>query len=84
MLNAQILNFIASLRDRIAEASQNHGRNPNYPEIPKLSKRDHVSSGKFVVPGCVAISASYHSALGQSVCIESRIGSQYKLLLSEN
>jgi hypothetical protein len=31
VLNAQILNFVARLRDRIAEASQNHCRNAQYP-----------------------------------------------------
>jgi hypothetical protein len=29
--NAQILNFVLRLRDRIAEASQNHRRDPQYP-----------------------------------------------------
>jgi hypothetical protein len=47
VLNAQILNFVARLRDRSAEASQNHRRNPEYPEIPQLPKRIHIySSGK--------------------------------------
>src|ERR1700723_3571342 len=44
MLDAQILNFVVGLRDRIAEASQNHRRNPEYPEIPQLFMRDHMSS----------------------------------------
>jgi hypothetical protein len=37
LLNAQILNFVTRLRDRIAEASQNNRCNPRYPEIPQLS-----------------------------------------------
>jgi hypothetical protein len=37
LLNAQIQNFVARLRDRIAEASQNNRRNPQYPEIPQTS-----------------------------------------------
>ncbi len=37
VLNSQILNFVSRLRDRIAEASQNHRRNPQYPEIPQTS-----------------------------------------------
>ena len=37
VLNAQILNFVARLRDRIAEASQNHRRNRQYPEIPQIA-----------------------------------------------
>ena len=36
--SAQIGNFVAHLSDRIAEASQNNRRNPQYPEIPQLSK----------------------------------------------
>jgi hypothetical protein len=43
VLNAQILNFVARLRDRIAEASQNHRHNRRYPEIPQMSKRVHIS-----------------------------------------
>src|ERR1700733_5581577 len=43
-LNAQILHFVARLRDCTAEASQNHRRNPQYPEISQLSKRTHMSS----------------------------------------
>ena len=53
VLNAQILNFVARLRDRIAEASQNHRRNP------RVSRNSATvlacsyllfSSGKVVVP----------------------------------
>jgi hypothetical protein len=31
------------LSARIAEASQNHRRNPRYPEISQPSKRAHIS-----------------------------------------
>ena len=44
MLDAQVLDFVVGLRDGIAEAKQNHRRNPEYPEIPQLSKRDHMCS----------------------------------------
>jgi hypothetical protein len=37
VLNAQILNFVSRLRDRIAGANQKHRRNPQYPEIPQTS-----------------------------------------------
>jgi hypothetical protein len=42
VLNAQILNFVARLRDRIAEATQNHRRNRQYPEIPQLPNRPYI------------------------------------------
>jgi hypothetical protein len=53
MLDAQILNFVVGLRDGRAEAKQNYCGNREYPEIPQLSKRDHMYSfsGKVVVPG---------------------------------
>ena len=44
MQNAQIGNFVARLSECIAEASQNKRRNPQYPEIPQLSKRTHMPS----------------------------------------
>ena len=42
--NAQIGNSVARLSDRIAEAGQNNRRNPQYPEIPQVSKRAHISA----------------------------------------
>jgi hypothetical protein len=88
VVSAQIFNFVARLRDRIAEASQNHRRNPQYPEIPQPPLREHIflfSSGRVVVPRCLANYATYHSGSDSSCAIESRIGPQpHKLLLSEN
>jgi hypothetical protein len=36
VLSAQILNFVARLRERIAEASQNYRCDARYPKIPQL------------------------------------------------
>jgi hypothetical protein len=42
--SALISNFVARLSERIAEASQNNRRNPQYPGIPQPFKRTHVFS----------------------------------------
>jgi hypothetical protein len=44
VVKAQIGNLVALLSERIAEASKNKRRNPQYPDIPQLSERIHISS----------------------------------------
>ena len=88
VLNAQILNFVARLRDRIAEASQNHRRNPEYPEIPQPPKRDHMSSIPPVNLWCRddwRFTSGTTRRSDSQRAIESRSGSQlHELLLSQN
>jgi hypothetical protein len=53
VVSAQIGNFVAHLSDRITEPSQNHRRNPQYPEIPQPPLRAHIflfSFCKVVMP----------------------------------
>jgi hypothetical protein len=76
------------LRDRIAEASQNHRRNPEYPEIPQPPKRDHMSSIPPVNLWCRddwRFTSGTTRRSDSQRAIESRISSQlHELLPSQN
>lgn len=88
LVNAQIGNLVAHLSDPIAEASQNHRRNPRYPEIPQPPKRAHISCFPPVESWCRddwRFTPDTTRRSDSECAIESEIGSQpHKFLLSEN